>query len=215
VDPADIYARDLPEAYKELERRVYSADDDSSDGSASQEEPQSRRSQRAELLHAYEQRTRKGKTFTGTAWMVPVEEFGHDITVLLPMLQALSPKLSHFEKLLAGEFPFFFESKRRLTFIFGTVVPSLPPGFPVKIDIPIIPGLSASISFHKFVEFDRKGEPLRDVDFDLDPINMGGADLFTLDPSYDVGEIEFTFSAEDVEKDKLKVAFDHAKKSEG
>ena len=62
-------------------------------------------------------------------------------------LQVIAPQFKHFQKLRD-----FIEMK-------------LPPGFPVKVDIPVLPTVSARVTFHDF-EW-RNEEPLPESSFNI------------------------------------------------
>merc|ERR1719266_2412185 len=70
------------------------------------------------------------KTFKATVAMS--EEFPLTVEMLLSVLEVIAPQFKHFQKLRD-----FIEMK-------------LPPGFPVKVDIPVLPTVSARVTFHDF-----------------------------------------------------------------
>jgi len=60
------------------------------------------------------------------------EDFPLTVEMLLNVLEVIAPQFKHFQKLRD-----FIEMK-------------LPPGFPVKVDIPVLPTVSARVTFHDF-----------------------------------------------------------------
>jgi type IV secretory pathway VirB10-like protein len=60
------------------------------------------------------------------------EDFPLTVEMLLSVLEVIAPQFKHFQKLRD-----FIEMK-------------LPPGFPVKVDIPVLPTVSARVTFHDF-----------------------------------------------------------------
>merc|ERR1712122_17397 len=60
------------------------------------------------------------------------EDFPLTVQMLLNVLEVIAPQFKHFQKLRD-----FIEMK-------------LPPGFPVKVDIPVLPTVSARVTFHDF-----------------------------------------------------------------
>ena len=70
------------------------------------------------------------KTFKATVAMS--EDFPLTVEMLLSVLEVIAPQFKHFQKLRD-----FIELK-------------LPPGFPVKVDIPVLPTVSARVTFHDF-----------------------------------------------------------------
>jgi len=80
------------------------------------------------------------KTFKATVAMS--EEFPLTINMLLSVLEIIAPQFKHFQKLRD-----FVEIK-------------LPPGFPVKVDIPVLPTVSARVTFHDFAWKNTKTNPL-------------------------------------------------------
>jgi len=70
------------------------------------------------------------KSFRATVAMS--EDFPLTVNMLLSVLEIIAPQFKHFQKLRD-----FVEMK-------------LPPGFPVKVDIPVLPTVSARVTFHDF-----------------------------------------------------------------
>ena len=68
--------------------------------------------------------------------------------MLIFFLQVIAPQFKHFQKLRD-----FIEMK-------------LPPGFPVKVDIPVLPTVSARVTFHDF-EWRNEGNVLPDSSFNI------------------------------------------------
>lgn len=79
------------------------------------------------------------KTFRATVAMS--EEFPLTVNMLLSVLEIIAPQFKHFQKLRD-----FVEIK-------------LPPGFPVKVDIPVLPTVSARVTFHDFAWKNTKTNP--------------------------------------------------------
>lgn len=87
------------------------------------------------LLFENETVTEKIKSFKGTAWIS--EEFPRTTHELLPIFELLAPTQKHFQKLN--------------TFI-SMKMPSA--GFPVKVDIPVFPTVSATATFTHHEQMD-------------------------------------------------------------
>jgi ankyrin repeat domain-containing protein 13 len=83
--------------------------------------------ERCELLFPGESVSTKNKTLSGTVWMC--DDFPLSLKQLLPLFELLAPTNQHFEKLQ--------------TFLNQ----ALPPGFPIKLEMPVVPTVSASVTF--------------------------------------------------------------------
>ena len=83
---------------------------------------------------------------------------GLDVQSLFFHFQVIAPQFKHFQKLRD-----FIEMK-------------LPPGFPVKVDIPVLPTVSARVTFHDFEWKENADNRLSD---DLFSVPTG----YTEDPS--------------------------------
>jgi len=81
----------------------------------------------SELLFPGEAVSTKTKTLAGTVWMC--DDFPISLKQLLPLFELLAPTNNHFEKLQA------FLSQ------------TLPPGFPIKLEMPVVPTVSAAVTF--------------------------------------------------------------------
>jgi len=86
------------------------------------------------------------------------EDFPLTVDMLLNVLEVIAPQFKHFQKLRD-----FIEMK-------------LPPGFPVKVDIPVLPTVSARVTFHDFEWKENADNRLSD---DLFSVPTG----YTEDPS--------------------------------
>lgn len=85
------------------------------------------------LLYDHETVTKSGNSFKGTLWLS--SEFPRTVKELMPIFEVLAPTHKHFAKLKN-----FIELK-------------LPDeGFPVKIDVPIVPTVSAVVTFLNYSE---------------------------------------------------------------
>jgi len=91
------------------------------------------------LLFPNEEFSEKIKSYKGTAWIS--DEFPRTVDELLPIFETLAPSQKHFDKLNA-----FISMK----------MPTC--GFPVKLDIPCFPTVTASVTFltHKEMEIDEE-----------------------------------------------------------
>lgn len=89
------------------------------------------------LIFPNEEFSEKTKSYKGTAWIS--EEFPRTVEELLPIFETLAPTQKHFDKMNQ-----FISMK----------MPAC--GFPVKLDIPCFPTVSASITFltHQEIEID-------------------------------------------------------------
>lgn len=85
------------------------------------------------LLYEDETLSKKQKQFKGTLWLSP--DFPRNIKELLPIFEILAPSQKHFGKLKS-----FIELK----------FPDY--GFPVKLDVPVFPTLSAVVTFLNYQE---------------------------------------------------------------
>lgn len=83
------------------------------------------------------------KAFKATVAMS--EEFPLTVDMLLNILEIIAPQFKHFQKLRD-----FVEMK-------------LPPGFPVKVDIPVLPTVSARVTFQDFAWDDKLEDSLFEI----------------------------------------------------
>ncbi|KAL6062245.1 Ankyrin repeat domain-containing protein 13B [Balamuthia mandrillaris] len=84
------------------------------------------------LLYPSEATREKSKGFKGTVWLCP--DFPRKIEELVPLFAILSPKNKHFERLQD----------------FMKIIPDY--GFPVRIEIPVFPTVSGSVTFGRYEE---------------------------------------------------------------
>eukprot|EP01118_Nematostelium_gracile_P016980 TRINITY_DN7130_c0_g1_i2.p1 TRINITY_DN7130_c0_g1~~TRINITY_DN7130_c0_g1_i2.p1 ORF type:complete len:332 (-),score=57.58 TRINITY_DN7130_c0_g1_i2:99-1094(-) len=82
------------------------------------------------LLHPHEKVTVKKKPLNASVWLA--QDFPHSLEQLLPIFQVLAPTHKHFDKLNT-----FLQL-------------AMPQGFPLKIEIPVVPTLSAQVTILQF-----------------------------------------------------------------
>jgi hypothetical protein len=112
----------------------------------------------------------KKKAITGRIWMATDYDLG--VQQVLPLLELIAPSNKHFEKL--REF----------------VDTDLPPGFPLKLDVPLFYVLSAEVSFgNLMLVMSNNGE--EDKDMLPQPNTLVGMDLFKV-PGVQDGYVEGT-----------------------
>ena len=80
--------------------------------------------------------------------LILTEKLNTFFEIIFIILQVIAPQFKHFQKLRD-----FIEMK-------------LPPGFPVKVDIPVLPTVSARVTFHDF-EWRNEGNVLPDSSFNI------------------------------------------------
>jgi len=86
------------------------------------------------LLYPSEFITERVRSFNGTAWFAP--DFPRKPQDLIPVCEVLAPRNKHFEKL------------RNLI----DIIPDY--GFPIKIEVPVFPTVSATASFLSYQEME-------------------------------------------------------------
>jgi hypothetical protein len=91
------------------------------------------------LMFPNEEFSEKHKTYKGTAWIS--DEFPRTVEELLPIFETLAPTQKHFDKM-----------NKFITMKLPTC------GFPVKLNIPCFPTVTASVTFltHKEIEVDEE-----------------------------------------------------------
>jgi len=130
------------------------------------------------LLFPGEKVAHKSRSFKGTVYFA--KDFPHKIQELLPIFELLAPSNKHFAKLKS-----FVEL-------------SLPDeGFPIKIELPIVPAVSAVVTF---LRFEQQA---------VDP------NLFVIPSDYNVDNIQMNFEFSKEQAEQLKREHAIAKHIEG